>query len=148
MPVYEIVNPSDAVTYATDNPTALQIGFLQLCSSGGIALRDVETDEYLRPMMLFWDDAKMDEWVKKNLPENCGTWLAENRSAVADALESVLYGGTKDRQLFDSMVAGKSPEEVRKLRVQWNDKKRSSVTDYSTPSLAYADKLRKLDAAK
>ena len=142
MSIYEVINPSDAVTYETKNPTALLVGFTVICPHGGIALRDVETKEMLRPIMLGWDDDDVSAWMKAALPKDFAVYLDDNAEVVADALESVVYGNAVERELYDLACEGKPRAEIRAFREKWNDKNRSSITDYSTPSLVYADHLR------
>jgi hypothetical protein len=60
-------------------------------------------------------------------------------------LESVLYGGFDVRELFDKATANMTPEQSMQYRKEWNEKKRSSMTNIGKAYLAYAEKLRKLN---
>jgi hypothetical protein len=137
MNLYEIITPSDKITFETDNEQALQVGFLMICQSGMIGLKRLEDGEHVRP--LFADEV----WASEAIPTDLNQYLDENAWTVADALESILYGDASDRRLFDEATKTMSPEEKRQFREKWNEEKRTSMTDYGTPALRYADKLRR-----
>jgi hypothetical protein len=147
MAVYEVINPSDMVTFETEHEAALNVAFMQVCPSSGIGLIRLADGEYIRPIFLFADEGEILKWMAGFLGElskgAIDRFIDEHWEQMAEALESVLYGEPAERKLFAEMMAGMSREAVLELRVKWNDAKRSSMNDYSKVCLAYAAKLRK-----
>jgi len=138
MTVYEIANPSDAITIESDDGIAAGLA-ITMISNGQYCIND-EHDKSPVPMFIF---GGFEEWMKeKGL--NLDTYVKENAVKMAEALESVLYGGFSDRKIFESATAKMSKENALKFREEWNESKRSSMNNIGLVCQNYAKRLRKI----
>jgi len=137
--VFEISNPSDAMTIETDNEIAAGLA-ITMISSGQYCLTD-EQDNTPVPMFIF---GGLEDWLKKKGINNLDDYIEENAVKMAEALESVLYGDAQDRKTFECAISKMSKEDAVKFRTEWNENKRSSMNNIGLVCLKYAVKLRKL----
>jgi hypothetical protein len=114
--LYEIVNPSDPITFEAEDPkVATAVGIL--LGRGAFSVEDT-----------FGDYEK---------------WNSENRLAVAEALESVMVCEISDRRALNAEFEGLSRDEkVARLR-RFNDEQRSSMNDIAGAAFSAAEQLRK-----
>lgn len=125
MPIYEIINPSDAITFrAADDLTATMA--VALISPHYAAKGTCEHD-YVGPMFLL---GGFNEFCAEHLGgKTPGDWLEDHAFSLAGALDSCLYCKPHEyealRQLLNSF-----PEDQRAMAVKvHNDGRRTSVTD-------------------
>jgi hypothetical protein len=146
MPIYELINPSDPITYAADEDiVACAVGLLLGAGKAGMQRVGAEPEALeVLPILLFASEEATRAVLKaRGLDiDTLNQWIYDHYEAVASCLESALYGSARDRELFDAMTAGLSPDERRRRQTAWNDRKRSSVNDYSTYSIQLAARLR------
>lgn len=140
--IFEIINPSDMVTFESEYPAALHYGFIQLFPSISIGLVSIEEPHILDRLPF----ANIDEW-KKIYTKEVNKLLeiyGENGFSlkIVDSMETILYGDLNDRKTFKEMIKGDNKDVIRFKRETWNNNKRSSLTDYSKPTLEYVDYLR------
>lgn len=146
MAVYELINPSDQITFEGDSDqVAIAAGLL--LGEGKVGMRKVGDAENIDvlPLLLFANEEQINAALGAH-DMSLGTlsgWMDANKAALADFLESVLYGSARDRELFTAMTAKLSVDEVRKQRAVWNERKRSSLNDYGAFCLSFAKGLRK-----
>lgn len=140
--IFKIINPSDMITFETDYPAALHYGFIQLFPSISIGLVSAEEPHELDRLPF----ANIDEWEKiytEEVNKLMGMY-GENGFTlkIANSMETILYGDLNDRKLFKEMIKGDNEDVIRFKRETWNNNKRSSLMDYSKPTLKYVDYLR------
>ena len=135
----EIINPSDKVTLEADDPIVASVCCL-LLARGQHGLEN-EEGETILPLMIF---GGLEEWLKKNGIDDLDDYIDNHMPEMIKVLESVLYGGFDTRELFNKAIEIMNNEEAMKYRKEWNEKKRSSMTNIGKAYLSYAEKLRKL----
>jgi len=138
----EIINPSDKVTLEADEPMVACVCTL-LLSRGQFGLAN-EKGETILPLLLFGGGK---EWLKENQIEDLDDYIDNHMPEMIKVLESVLYGGFDTRELFTKAIANMTPEQAMEYRKEWNEKKRSSMTNIGNAYLSYAEKLRKLQSS-
>jgi len=113
--LYELINPSDQITFRASPLHAAIIA--DLMSSSLYFVKDVETgkapadpDDIQSAYNAIWQDA-------------------DALKAYSDAYASFLVGSARDRALFEEIVAGMTPEERKARRDQWHDERCSSMND-------------------
>lgn len=137
--IYEIVNPSDAVTIKASDPLVAAVCTL-LLAQGQYGLSD-EHDNTILPVMIF---GGIDEWLLEHKINDLDKFIDTHISEMIETLESVVYGSIDSRKLFDSAISKMSPYDASKYRIEWNDSNRTSLTNIGYVYQAYANKLRKL----
>lgn len=137
--LYEIINPSDPYTFESES-FAVAVVAMVLVGEGKIGAKPIGPDvpkDAPRMGPLFLMNAKaLDEWFM----ENCGfpvdgisDFMNEHWSEIADALDSVVIGKEEDRGLFLSTLEKIEGNEKREaFRVEWQNKKCSSLNDIGT----------------
>jgi hypothetical protein len=141
--ILEIINPSDKVTLETDDPVVAGVCTL-LLARGQYGLEN-ENGETVLPILIF---GGAEDWLKQNKIDDLDKYIDTHMPEMIKVLESVLYGGFDTRELFNKAISSMTPKEALKYRKEWNEKKRSSMTNIGKVYLAYADKLRGLQKAK
>lgn len=136
--LYEIINPSDAMTIEADDPKVAQAAIL-LLGEGKIGLTS-ETGEDVLPLLFFGGG---DKWIEENFREpKLGEFIKQNREAIAKCLESVVYGSLSNRKAIMAAVSVVGPEKLREALAKYNDEKRTSLNDFSAYAHELADRLR------
>jgi hypothetical protein len=148
MPVYQLINPSDPYTMrARDHQTAvIALLFLSHWHIGGEPIDPPEPEGLHTPFYPFGlsDDALGPELDRQGIPEGLNAWMGsqENLHALADALDSVLYGHSNDRSLFEAAVeAITDPSMAAALKAKHQDQ-RSSMNDIGGRAVRLADTFR------
>jgi len=139
--ILEIINPSDAITLETDDPIAAGVGIM-LISRGAYGLKK-EDGEIVFPLFIF---GGAEDWLKKNGVPDLDKYIYSNNIKMADALDSVIYGGFSTRELVKSAMSKMKSEDAAAYLAEWNDRKRSSLNNIGKVCFAYAKKLRSLEA--
>lgn len=133
---YELMNPSDPYTFlAKDREVAALTVF---CISTLYGAKPKEGDEDI-PIFIFGGSC---EWYKNKFGRNPDEGLEERKQDVADALESMMYGGFEDRRRYEAALnaitdSGKKEE----FKTVWQDG-RSSLNDIGTYAHMLAKKIR------
>lgn len=163
---YELINPSDAVTFIAPS---LPAAFLAVMLVGGghygtNVLDDqghrLDTPEGAErhpdevPMFLFggaqaWGHERWPEHVPPGSTDNWGTALIEaHRAELVATLRSFCTGSWRDRQLFDAALAAiDDPAKRVAFIADWDDKKRSSLNGITNRAHAIADRLETRETA-
>ena len=141
--IYELIQPSDLITFETDDEQSLIAGILMLFRNGMIGLENIEEDGHVVPLFYFWEEKSIESWLLSRFPDGFNSYMADDSNMVkmADSLGSILY--TRDRELFDDAIKNMGKEEAWEYRKKYNDKHRTSMTDYSMMVMSYAEKLWK-----
>lgn len=143
MIVYEIINPSDAMTIeAEDDRVAVAAGIL--LGEGKIGLTSEDGREVL-PLMFLAPESYIDDFLGKLYPEKLGEFIGAHREAVAKCLESIVYGHLSDRK---AIVAAVGVDAAPEALARFNDAKRTSLNDFSAYAHQLANGLRKRSASE
>lgn len=113
--IYEIINPSDAVTIEADDIGVAQATCIVL-GRGQYGLTDEEGQEAM-PLLLF---GRFDEWAEKNQFE----LESINKQLIKDCLNSAICCTISER----SAIAVAIGDDLEAM-ARYNDKKRSSMND-------------------
>jgi hypothetical protein len=137
MPVYELINPSDAYTF--EAPNLVVAGAAVCCLSTSFGAKRVDGPDENTPIMFGWP-----EWLKQ-----CGVtpkWWATHRTEVADALASFLIGSPADRADVVDMLAELPPEKREAWRARRQERHRTSMNQIGEQAYATAEALRRVSA--
>jgi hypothetical protein len=132
--VYELINPSDAASFETDDEEALCVGVIfigkgryGLDSEGrkvlGLALFGIGAEEMAE---------RVDGFMKT---------APDARARVAAALRTVLYCSESDRKALGAAFEGLPEDQRLAAMARFNDSKRSSINDIGKRCLAVASAL-------
>lgn len=141
--LYEIISPSDAYTFEADEFAVATVAMV-LLGEGKIGAKPIGEGSEGAPELPSFVLGGADEWFEKNLwpVEQMGDFLAQNWAKVADALDSVVIGEVLDRSLFLSAMDRIDPELQEAFRIEWHDRKRSSVTEIGRVAWEMAKTIR------
>lgn len=143
MGLYEVINPSDPVTFhAPDN--AIAIAVVVLLGRGSYAAED-ESGNNVGGMALFLSEEKVQallvEWLGPH--ESLGAWIHLHAETIIAALESCAVMPRGERQTYDLAMAAITDEDKRKaFRDAVLDKRRSSLNNICARAWEMAAALR------
>jgi hypothetical protein len=141
--IFEIINPSDPYTLECDDFKIAAAGVF-LLGRGKLGLSTEENHDLHMPPFIFATEEQVVEWFKGIGIEQIGPFLDENRTKVADALDTVLIGSERNRRTFEKVLACiTDPIERQKARDTYHDEKRSSLNDIGAAAWNLARSLRK-----
>lgn len=141
MKQYDVINISDPCTVESDDPIAAAVGVLMI-SEGGFGLTSEDGETILPILML----GGVEEWLKAKEIEDLGDYIRANRIAIADALDSCMYGDFNDRAAYNKgleLVAG-DEAKTKEWKDHWEEKRRTSMSKICQAAWAYAKQLREL----
>ncbi|MDD5542860.1 MAG: hypothetical protein PHX83_06765 [Acidobacteriia bacterium] len=148
MKLYEVINPSDAVTfYAPDDATAVAVALT--LGEGHYGAKRCEDDVSVGGLLLFCKEKEAEQrifgWLNGSFPE----WCDAHDEALTAALEScATVAGQDDRFVYDKACSGLSGAELEAFKAEVQDRNRSSINDITGRAWKYAKVLRKNKAAK
>ena len=144
---YELINPSDPVTFTAPNYEAAA-GAVIVVGQGhyGAVLLDengqkLDGKEDLEvPMFLF--GYGVDEWKEKHGIESLEDFCAEHRLDIVRTLRTFCTGKPQERKLFFSALDFiDDPAKRQKFIKEWDDKQRSSLNDITNRAYEIADAI-------
>lgn len=133
--IYEIINPSDAVCLSSDNSAMAGIAVMMMSQWYG--LNDADGKEVL-PIFAG------EKWLTEQGITDVNNYIKVNAVKLAEIFESVFYGKPRDKEMFDKALEKMTPENAEAYKKEWNDKRRSSMTNIEECCLNNAKALRKL----
>ena len=139
---YEIVNMSDACTVEADDPTIAAVAVL-LIGEGSWGLESEDDETVLNLIFLGGEEALKGFLVEKGI-EDLGEYVDANRDAIADVLDSAMYGKYVDRRAYNKGLELLGDDEAKKQewREHWETERRSSMTQICKIAWSYAKRLR------
>ena len=145
--IYEIINPSDAVTIEAEDSLLASVAVIIL-GEGAYGLYD-EDDRAVLPIFRFSDPEKLIRWLSDNgiTPDKMDEFYARNGEELATIMESAVYGKIADRKAILAMTDGMTKADKIKALSKYNDSKRSSLNDIGASCLALAKIFREKAAA-
>ena len=145
--IYEILNPSDAVTIEAEDSLLASVVVIIL-GEGAYGLYD-EDDRAVVPIFRFSDPEKLIRWLSDNgiTAEKMDEFYAKNGEEMATILESVVYGKISDRKAILGLTDSMTKADKIKALAKYNDSKRSSANDISAAAHALAKVFRQKAAA-
>lgn len=88
------------------------------------------------PVMFGWFD-----WLENNGIQ-LDSYLEENAQAVAGALETVLYGGSSQREKVESAIEAMPEDQKKTWLGKYNNERRTSLVDLVSKAQRIAAHLR------
>ena len=143
--IFDVINPSDAITFESENPAAMQVAFLLVTDSGMIGLEAVGPDAphvLDRGFMYGTDGGEVYLAKLLNGYKDLEDFIMKNWEVMAASLESIVYGAPGDRTRFNTATEGMDAERLRSFRADWNDQKRSSMNNYHAAAIRTAKIIR------
>lgn len=137
--ILEIINPSDPYTMEADD-LAVAAAAILFIGNGKLGLQD-DKEETVLPLVAF-SGVDVGEWFKAEFGRDLGHVFEHDKLAIADALDTVLIGNKRDRELYIETRRRLSAEDVLSYRDTWHDKKRSSMTDIGQAAWDTAKRIR------
>lgn len=148
MSVYELINPSDPYTMrARDHQTAVvALLFLSEWRVGGNPIDPPEQEGRSTPFYPFGltEEAMQKELAEQGIAEGLDAWMGskENVEALAQALDSTLFGDMGDRRLFEAAAeAILEPAKVASLKAE-HQNRRSSLNNIGGRAAKLAERFR------
>jgi hypothetical protein len=132
--LYELVNPSDPVTFETPDFKVAALLTLYL----GKGRFSAETQEEGAPNVPMFFFGGAEKWWQETFGETLDDSVSPLREPLAKALRTLCVGKASHRALFDSALAAiDDPAKRDAFVADWNDRQRSSMNDI----MGYAHKL-------
>ena len=131
--LYELVNPSDPYTFYAPSVEVAGLASAMLSPSFGASPVDGEGES--SPVMFGWN-----EWMKEKGIDD--EWIAENKLAIADALDSFLIGNANRRADVESMVEMLPDDKKAEWRGSRQDRNRTSLNQIGESAYKLAKQLR------
>lgn len=135
MSVYEIINPSDPITFECDDDDVARVAALVL-GRGAYGVQR-EDGERVLPVLRF---GGFDEWYKAFTARvgcTLNGWIRGNRGRMAVALDTTAVCSLSNRKALLAATKG-DPEAV----ARWNEEKRSSMNNICKAARALAKNYR------
>jgi len=141
--IYDIVNPSDAVTIEAGDSVLASIAIIVL-GNGQYGLYDEDGRTVLGIFALSTPEMLI-EWLRDNGVEDTkmDEFYAKNGDEIATILESIVYGDASDRKAITALTESMTKTDRLKAVAKYNDSKRSSMNDIGTAALELAKGFRK-----
>lgn len=130
---YELINPSDPYTFLAKNKEVAALTVF--CLSTMYGAQSQEGNEEIPVFIL----GGSKEWYEGEFHRTPDEGLQAEKEAVADALQSFMYGHFEDRRRYEAALRAITDADKRELFIrEWQDG-RSSINDIGT----YAHSLGK-----
>lgn len=141
--IYEIINPSDAVTIEAQDSVLASIAIIVL-GNGQYGLYDEDGRTVLGIFALSKPE-KLIEWLRDNGVEDAkmDEFYAKNGEEIAAILESVVYGKIEDRKAITALTESMTKSDRLKALAKYNDSKRSSMNNIGSAASELAKGFRK-----
>ena len=137
MNLYELINPSDALTFyaPTIEVAGAAIGIL---GGGAYGAKDCASDEQT-PVLLGWK-----EWLAEHGMDDLNDWSIKHGAEIVAALRSVYLGKPAERPDLDRQLAAQGDTTALiAFRLARNNRERSSTNDIEGDAHDLADSIEK-----
>lgn len=147
MPIYEIVNPSDAYTLMADEERVAVVATL-LLGEGWYGLRTEDGKDVLG-LIALGGIRYADCWCREHFGSDSMEALLNSvpDEQIAACLESVRIGDFDERRRYDRLIGLVDPAKRDAFHGAWHDEHRSSMNDIGERAARQAAALRKRAAA-
>lgn len=133
---YELINPSDPYTFLAESFEVAVLTVFCISTAYGAKSKNGEKEI---PLFIFGGS---EAWFLGEFHKTVEESLNENKRAVADALDSFMYGGFNDRERYNLALELITDDDKREeFREKWQDS-RSSINDIGTYAHQIAKKIK------
>lgn len=139
MKLYELVNPSDHITYYAKND---QVAYLcAVLLSGGFNAEPIG-GEAIGPFLMFAGKNEKEKAIKDILGGDIDKFLKENRSHIAEAYRSFAYLNPEERRMYDEALKSiTDPDKLAEFKKNHEDRQRTSMSPIVKSAWSYADSI-------
>lgn len=140
MSLWELINPSDKITFKapTHELAAIAVGIMG--GQYGAEELDTETEPRKVPLFLF---GGTEEFFQKTFGKTVGESFEQcDKEALAEVFESFLIGSMAERRAYEKALSVLPEEEKAAFKADWLDKERSSMNNICARAEHYARALR------
>jgi hypothetical protein len=134
--IYEVINPSDCVTFEADELKLAQAACLMV-GQGQYGLENEESEDVL-PILVFGDP---EPWLKDNGLHPISEFIDDYAAEIAEVLRTFMCCGISDRRAALKII-DMATDKQKALDV-WNDEHRTSLNNICARAYALADSLEK-----
>lgn len=127
MMIYEVINPSDMVTFLSDDDK-IAYACTVLVGNGRYGCKNLETHESLPCLLLFVSAEEFEQLAADYLGEAFGSFIHNNREVIKGVLSSFSYCSAKDRRTYDDAISAiTDPAQLAAFKAKHDDKNRTSM---------------------
>lgn len=139
MELYELVTPSDAITFrAKDDKTAFMAAVLL---GNGKAGCHKENGENIPSMMMFSRQPDKDITDYLAMPGN--DWVNQNSDHLSQSLLTFQYTSLSERKDYEDQLAALPDDQKQSFAAKWEDDHRSSMSQWVLSAWKYGHHLAK-----
>jgi len=140
--LYELINPSDAVTFYADSVAVARIVAI-LVGQGQYPIKDAQ-GEACGGLLLFMSQAEVDsllaEWFEGT---SVADFIEQHKAEIITALESFATMSRGDRRIYDAACAAiTDSEKLAEFKASQEDVQRTSLNRITDYAVAFAKRLR------
>lgn len=142
MSTWELINPSDKITFKADSHELACLAVGLLGGKYGATELDKEGEGEPRTVPL-WLFGGADEYFQKHFGRDvAGSFTACDKRALAEVYDSFLIGSMSERWAFEKAMSVILDEDKAAFKEQWQDRERSSMNDICAYAYNLARGLR------
>lgn len=134
--IYNLINPSDAITFKSDSDKIAFVCALIL-GSGKFGMERADNKEVQSPLLFLSEDsdAIISEYLQSDLKEFC----KQNKLEISNCFESFCYGSIRDRQTYDDAIEAIDDfDKLQKFKLKHEDTNRTSASKWILCAWEYA----------
>lgn len=136
MKTYELINPSDPYTFkAPDIKIAAVVACLLSTGFGARQVEPPDSDAEQTPILFGWD-----KWLQSHGIDD--KFIDNHLSEIADAYDSFLIGGLRQRKDAEEMLEMLPEEKREEWKASRQDRHRSSMNQIGETAAKYAKAYR------
>lgn len=140
--IFEVINPCDPVTFEAPDLESAAVAVI-LLGRGQLGAQCVD-DKDIEVPLLFLGGAE--EWAMKQFGTSLATLVSLHTKAAIPVLRSFVTGSVGTRKLYKAAMKHIPSEKGRaEFRREWDDDKRSSLTEITNVAHRLADQLEGAD---
>jgi hypothetical protein len=139
--LYELIQPSDAVTFHAPDDNVARAVCLML-GNGQYGINN-EAGEKVDAFLIFCGEEKATERLHSWFGPDVAAWMKAHEPEIAEALESVMTISTRERGMFErALSAIDDPAKRKAFRDETHDRNRSSMNNIAGRAWKLAAELR------
>lgn len=145
MNIYELVTPSDPITFkAKDDKVAFTCALLLGRGKAGCHRRDENNNEVnLETLLMFASEEMIDSTIQEKLGCDIDAFIKSNKADVKACFQSFAYGSIEDRKTYDDAIeAITDPEKLKEFKSKHEDRNRTSMSQWVQGAWDYAEQLK------
>ena len=131
MPLYELINPSDPITFHAASDTVAFV-VATWVGNGQTPAKNTETEEDVGGLFLFATEEDIAAEIKQKLgTKTIGAYISDNAEEVMQALLSFAVCDAPYRDTYDECVQRREAGQERdRFKLEYKERHRSSMNDF------------------